>query len=244
MPEEYVTKSDLEVRLAQKDVANATEVYVTPSEASEAIKDAIEGYDKEKKNEEEEFKWFSDWKHWNAIELNTIKSEFTALKAEFVPLNASLPSFFSLEELIKNRLNLEYDERGLLQRRARSNADDPPATGGTGEPAARATPPPASPAPPTNDPPPPGRAQRGTTTTPSPAPAPAQGRSEPTTRSSNTRTAGTRTPGPTTAQLRQQGDQARRTREAMHRVAAAARPAADGVRRVTDEVNRLDRSIG
>ncbi|RYJ22437.1 hypothetical protein CU044_5950 [Streptomyces sp. L-9-10] len=44
--------------------------------------------------------------------------------------------------------------------------------------------------------------------------------------------------------MRQQEDQARRTRDAMSRMDAAARPAADGVRRVTAAVNDLDRNLG
>ncbi|MFE4640106.1 hypothetical protein [Streptomyces sp. NPDC056730] len=253
MPEEYVTERALEARLAEADVANAAGGYATHAETSEAIKGAIEGYEKEKKKEEGEFKWFSEWKNWVPTEFNAIKSEITALKAEFVPFNATLPSFFSLEELVKNKLDLEYGDSGFLRRRAlQPGTDDPTAPGGTGEPASGAAPPPALPAPPTNDPSPQGSTQQGT-------PAPTRGSSEPAARGTGSRSSGPRstgsrntgsrgtggrTPGPTTAQLRQQEDQARRTGDAMSRVTAAARPAADGVRRLTADVNDLDRNLG
>jgi hypothetical protein len=54
-----------------------------------------------------------DLQTW-AGEINGFKTEFTAFKAEWVPFNASFPSLFSLEELIKQRAGLEYNEFGLL----------------------------------------------------------------------------------------------------------------------------------
>lgn len=110
-----------------------TEEFATKTEltvlAEEVAKKEINAYDAKKAAEENSFvKWFVP------TELNGIKSEITALKAEFVPFNASLPSLWSFEELLKKQLNLEHGRSGFLQRApeaasAADNTQSPPGSG-------------------------------------------------------------------------------------------------------------------
>ncbi|MCX4764321.1 hypothetical protein OG562_25845 [Streptomyces sp. NBC_01275] len=96
------------------DYVSQEELGTARSAISKEIKGAVDAYDAAQAAKEP--KWVSDWKGYVATELNGIKSELTVFKAEFVPLNASLPSLFSLEELIKKQFSLDYNQYGVLTR--------------------------------------------------------------------------------------------------------------------------------
>jgi hypothetical protein len=113
----YVSQAELDK--ARSDITKEIDGAIKNSDAAvtKQIEGAINKYDAAQ--EAKKPKWFNDLKgllEWVPTEFNGIKSELTLLKAEFVPFNFSLPSFFSLEELIKKRLNLDYNDYGLLTR--------------------------------------------------------------------------------------------------------------------------------
>ncbi|MFG2592908.1 hypothetical protein [Streptomyces sp. NPDC048438] len=151
---DYITPSQLEARLEKERESSAGKGYLTAEEADARVAGKIEAYDKEKekKDKEKEEELVSEWKGWVPTELNVLKSEFTALKAEWVPLNASLPSFFSLEEYLKKKFSLEYNDYGLLLPQTDATGEERPGTQRPGTTPATPTTPttPATPTPATN----------------------------------------------------------------------------------------------
>ncbi|MFJ1811885.1 MULTISPECIES: hypothetical protein [unclassified Streptomyces] len=111
--------SQAEMDKARSDITKEIQGAIKKHDpdVTEEIEGAIKKHDAEQ--EAQKPKWFNDLKgltEWVPTEFNGIKTELTVLKSEFVPFNASLPSLFSLEELIKKRLNLDYNEWGVLTR--------------------------------------------------------------------------------------------------------------------------------
>ncbi|MFF3203021.1 hypothetical protein [Streptomyces sp. NPDC002962] len=114
---EYVSQAEMDK--ARSDITKEIEGAIKKHDpdVTKEIEGAIKKHDAEQ--EAQKPKWFNDLKgltEWVPTEFNGIKSELTLLKSEFVPFNASLPSIFSLEELIKKRLNLDYNDWGVLTR--------------------------------------------------------------------------------------------------------------------------------
>ncbi|WP_261366272.1 hypothetical protein [Streptomyces sp. Je 1-79] len=208
MAEDYITPKELETAL-EAERKKAEEGEKKKKLASTAdVTAAIEAYDK-KKDEEDKKEWVKEWDHWVATELNSIKSEFTVFKMEWVPILATLPSLFSFEELLMQKYNLTYHNgflqtEGMVERRQeraynrardeayaeneRRNAEEsrrnqPPADG---------TPPPGT-RPPGTQPPgdgtrPPGTTPPGGRPTPTPPPRPQPPPNQPPAPGPRTRT--------------------------------------------------------
>ncbi|URN15448.1 MULTISPECIES: hypothetical protein [Streptomyces] len=143
MPEDFITKVELTEALATHGIDGATKDVTTSAEVDAKIKAALDAQkapepakpaeppkkeetEPPKKKEEEEL--INDWKWWVPTELNLVKSEFTAFKAEWVPILLTLPAVFSLDEFLKEKYNLEY-RKGVLRRKRpteTTNEDPPP----------------------------------------------------------------------------------------------------------------------
>ncbi|MFJ3581656.1 hypothetical protein ACIPPS_05345 [Streptomyces sp. NPDC090127] len=113
MAEDYITPKELEAALAEERKNAAAEAEKKNLTSAADVKAAIDAYDKDK-DKEDKAERVKDWDHWVATELNSIKSEFTVFKMEWVPILATLPALFSVEELLMQKYNLEY-RNGFLQ---------------------------------------------------------------------------------------------------------------------------------
>lgn len=131
MPEHFITRAELTAALAEHGIHEKTEDIATSAEVSEKIEAAISTYKEEqeaaeKAKEEKENAPVSDWRWWVPTELNAFKSEFTAFKAEWVPILLTLPAVFSFDEFLQERFDLEYRNGFLRKKRPTENIDENP----------------------------------------------------------------------------------------------------------------------
>ncbi|MGW0584241.1 hypothetical protein ACWD25_52000 [Streptomyces sp. NPDC002920] len=117
---DYVSQQDLGKARTQITEEIKTAIQGNGPAVTTQIDGAIKKYDAEQQVTKPLLERMKGLLQQAPAEFNGIKSELTLIKSEFVPVNFSLPSIFSFEELIKKQLNLDYNQYGLLTRQTGS----------------------------------------------------------------------------------------------------------------------------